>query len=491
TTMTFDPDYSYLAYYDADGNHNMSDEWTISNITVKKIAIGYTVTATVNYNGSSSVISYSGAIDMIDSRAPASVFNQIKSNLNLTLDGAYAVYDGNLYNSNTGSMYINLYDHAFNPETGGMIEDGFSLALQVFGKLFSDSSNATLDPGTYTVARNFSRYSWYPGTEIQYMGMTGLMGCYAKERNSVKYSDNYGYSYLSEGTIVIENMGDEVFKITVDAVTTLGHSVKGTFQGKVPVVDQSDDSKGSSISTLEDDVVLDIAKIKQGHLWNNGIKNGNQLFILDIGSPSGRDTELDNGGDIIRMEFVVPSGEKHLLPGTYTVMEEKWDSMYTPFKLAKGRFEGTSSGGTDLTGTRYMHFIEGRNYIMDQYAPAYYGTVGVSKNADGTYKFNIALVCDAYFHIDGEWEGPIELMYDPATGLDDITSDNNGLGIEFVNNSTLRVTGAETLAGATLYTSTGIAIPCTIDGDCINISTLPYGVYILNVNGKTIKFIKR
>lgn len=492
--MTYDPYYSYMTYYNAEGKG--AEEWLVEDVvSVTKDSDGaFTITVKVRNNSSSSTVTFKGSLAISDSATPSSAFTQIRENLDLNLTaGGYGIYDGNLYNSNTGSMYINLFEKAYEEESGKMLENGYALALQVFGKLFTDSKSSTLEPGTYTVATNFARGTWYPGREIEYMGMTGLMGSYVRCLNPDKYSDKYAYSYLSSGTIVIEDAGNQEFKITVDAVTTLGHTVKATFQGKVPTFDYSDGKGPSALSTLEDDVDLDLAKIKQAHAWNNGIKNGHQTFLVDIGSPSGRDKELDNGGDIMRIEFVVPSGERYLLPGTYTVMDEKWESCYAPYLLGKGYFVATGAGGSDLSGTRYMHFIEDRFYILGHYAPADRGTVGVTKNADGTYKFDIALMCDANFHIDGSWSGPVELMYNPEeiTGIDDITSDSEGVGIEFVDINTLRVTGVANLESAKLYDTKGTSMPCIMNGDCLDISVLPYGVYILNINNKTVKFIKK
>ncbi len=493
TAFTYDADYSYLQAYDVNGNET-SDYSLVGDIVVSKSAAGYKITANVSVGGTVQIITYDGALKFDDASASPTIFAQIKSDLDLKLNGALANYDGNLYNSNTGAMYINLYDGEFNPETGGMTGNGFSLALQVFGKLFNDSKNATLDPGTYTMARNFNRYTWYPGIEIEYMGMVGLMGSYAKERNDLKYGSDspLAYSYLSDGTIEIEDLGNSVFKITVDAVTVDGYTVKGVFEGTVPVNDKSDDnSKGSIISTLEDDVDLDLDQIPMAYIWNTGVVNDCQTFLVDVGSPAGRDNITE--GDIIRLEFVCPVGTQYVNDGTYTVMENKHESYYAPFTMGRGRFAATSGGGSDLTGTRYMHFIEGRNLIMDHYAPAAFGTTGVQKNADGTYTFNIALMCDAQFNINGSWTGPVTLMYDPSniSAIDCVEADPDAVRVEWLDRSTLLVSGVVSAENAVLYSATGVRMIVPVSGCLIDMSSLASGIYILNLNGKSIKIAKR
>ena len=146
---------------------------------------------------------------------------------------------------------------------------------------------------------------------------------------------------------------------------------------------------------------------------------------------------MDDGGDIIRLEFLLEEGEKYLKEGTYTVMDTKYEYSYAPFKMMKGYFNTN-----DLTGTRYMHFEEGRYYIMDHYAPVESGSVGVTCNPDGTYRFDIALMCDANFHIDGTWSGPVELMYNPeniTSGIDGIESDSLRLEIVYLDKDTLEL----------------------------------------------------
>lgn len=488
SAMTYDPDFSYLEYYDETGAVTETYDLT-GDLTVSKNADGaYVISVPVD----GGTITYTGLIMFDDGTMEPTVFTQIKKDLDLTLDGALAFYDGNLYESNTGSLYINLYDHEFNPETGGMTEDGFSLALQVFGRLFSDPKNAAPDPGTYTVGREFRRFTWYPGTELEYMGMVGLMGCYAKERNSTTYSDGFAYSYLSDGTIEIEDLGAGVFRITVDAVTTYGHTVKATFEGKVPVIDKSEGNSKSAISTLEEDVDLALEPIPVCRAFNGGVTNGCQTFIVDIGSPAGRDGITE--GDILRMEFVLPEGTQYLQGGTYTVMDEKWDSYYEPYKLGKGRFMSLSDGSTDLSGTRYMHFEEGRTLIMDHYAPADEGTVGVTKNADDTWTFNVALIDDAQFRITGSWTGPMELMYDPeyiVAGIADVSADQESVSFEWLDSNTLCLVGAGNASAAVVYNTQGAEIPVKVSGNLLSFSGVPAGIYIIKYNTQSIKIVKK
>lgn len=485
-SMTYSPEYSYMTYYNESGE--AQDFFDITgNIEVAKTADGYSITLSVD----GKPVTFSGSIDFDDGTVAPSIYNQIKKDLDFQCIGALCNYDGNLYESNTGAMYINLYEKNYNEETGGMIDEGYSVALLVYGKLFSDSKNATLDPGTYTIARNFKRYTFYPGMEIDYMGTTVVFGTYAKEFNTTRYADRFGYSYINDGTITIEDLGEGVYKILVDATTTYGHSVKVSYEGPIKVVDKSDDTGSTALSTLEDDVQLNLDQIPVARAYNSGKVNNQQTFLVDVGSPSGLDGITE--GDIMRMEFVLPDGTQRVQAGTYTVMEDKFDSFYQPFTLGRGRFVAATGGGTDLSGTRYQNFEAGRYLVMKDYAPAAAGTVGVTVNDDDTYTFDIHIVDDAQFRIDGSWTGPVKLMYNPdqIASISEITADNSAIGIKWLDDVTLLVTGIDNIDSAALYNVVGMSVRCDVEGNIIKLDGLGRGVYVLNVNGKSIKIVKK
>lgn len=486
---TYDPSYTYMAYYDADGNESGTFDST-GNIVVEDGLDGVIVKVGIkDGNGQTQTVTFTGSVELDNAKAELSVYDQIKKNLDLEFTGSWGVYDGNLYESNTGAMYVDLYDHSFDSETGGMTEPGYSVCLQMFGKLFKKDAVPYPDYGTYTVARNFNRGTFFPGMETDYAGTAVILGSYVKERIEVGGSVSYAYSYLTDGTIVVEDMGNSVFKITVDCVTSLGHTVKGTFEGKISLRDQRvEDPTGPAISTLDDDLELDLEQHKTCYVWNGGIINHCQTFLVDIGSPNGRGGNTE--GDIFRVELVLPEGTQYIQPGNFTVLTEKYDDFYQPYTAGKGRW-GT---GGDLTGTRYYHFIEGRYLVMDHHAPAVTGTIGVQQIGEN-YKFDIAVMCDANYHMDGTWTGPATLMYNPDGILAGISSvegdDNSELKTTWLSNDVLLVNGVNKIESAALYSMNGMMHRCEVDGLTVNTSNVAAGIYVLNINGKTIKIAKK
>lgn len=495
---TYDPNFTYLQYYE-DGQETVSYS-SVGDVLVENEAEGLKITVNVVKGTEVVPVTFTGVIELDDVKGPSSVYDQIKKNLDLEFTGSWSVYDGNLYDSNTGSMYYNLYENGYN-ENGGMTEDGISVALQMFGKMFKDSKDAAPDPGVYTMARNYKRYTYFPAMEVDYMGTTIVVGSYVKQRKTVDGKVGYSYSYISDGTITIEDEGNGIYTFTIDCVTTLGHTVKGKYTGKMPIIDISDDEgKGSSLSTLEDDVVLDLEQHKSCYVWNGGVVNGCQTFLVDVGSPSGRGGNTE--GDIMRLELVLPAGTQYIQDGNYTVMAEKYETYYQPYTLGRGRWVSSSGGGTDLSGTRYMHFEEGRYLIMDHYAPAASGNVGITKLSGTTktegdkdqYKIDIALMCDAQFHMDGSWSGPAELMYNPdgiTAAIDGIQNDAEEVSVKWLDNNTVLVIGAASAENAAVYNTAGVRMNCEIQGLTINMSGIEPGIYVLNINGKSIKLAKK
>lgn len=476
-------EYTMLFYYNSKGEQESGAYLTDEIIITHNGGNNYTLETSVSYNGQERKIHYTGPLTFTSDEVPATYYTQIRQNLDLTMDkGGVAFYHGNLYENNTGNIYINIFDCDFDTETGAMNEDGYSFALCVLGRLFGKGVPPHPLAGVYEGSRSLARGTWFPGMEIDYMGIPMLMGSYVRQ----KVNGSYRYSYLKTGTVEIEELGGNEFKIVVDAVSDLGFTVKGTFTGEITTRDDRV-SDPVSISTLINDVDLDLDKIPVARIYHNGIKYDHRSLVLDIGSPSGKDEELADGGDIIRMEFIVAPTEARLLEGTYTVMENKSGNYYAPYKLTKGYF----ANGGELVGTRYNHFKEGSYWVFDEYAPAESGTVGVIKNDDDTYTFNIDLTDDANFYIRGSWRGPVLYQYNPediVSSISTIGADGTAINVEFANNQ-LHVYGAENMP-VQVFNISGALVNATEGETTIDLSHLASGVYIVKVNNYTTKIIK-
>ncbi len=485
-SMTYTSDYSYLLYYNASGVE--SEGYAIQgNITVSKTEDDvYTIKAKATDGRE---LSYTGRLNFIDANNGSFVYPQIRADIETTFTGALGLYNGNLYQSKTGNMYINLFDCDFDPETGEMLATGHSLSLCAFARLFPNSKQAVVLPGTYKVARNFNVNTYFPGMEIDYNGTTIVFGSYVKRRKAMTGNGDvdYDFTYITNGTVTVTQDEQGLYHIDCNLVTADGFTFKAKAEGiEIPVIDVSDDAPVAIISNLDHDVDLDLDYIKTARVYKYTVTNGCQSFLLDIGSPSGKDGKE---GDIMRMEFLVKEGENHIHEGSYAVMDydHLYTNMYEPFRLVQGYFYNEG----DLSGTRYEHFQEGRYNVVDFHAPAVYGTVAVEKaDKAGNYKFVIDLIDDAGYYIKGEWTGPLELLYDTS----DIRHTNGGeqWRVGYLSPSMLSVDGAPADAPVTLYAPDGRAVMSQCGAENINISQLPQGVYLLKVaDSEPVKVMKK
>lgn len=497
--LYYDSELSFIASYDANGKKTNGDFDIDGDITVSKAestdpddaeAGAYTISLN-DENGTTYV--YEGELSFTNmASGSSSVYPQITTDLkNLQFNAGLAFYHGNLMESNTGNMILDLYTGEYDPATGGLTGKGIDFCINLYNRLFGDPSTATVIPGTYTVARNFHVNTFFPGMEINYMGVTMLMGTYVKRRTAVTgLESDYDYCYIADGTITITEGAEEgTFDIAIDCVTDRGHKVTGTAKGiRFTVYDESDHNTKDVDSNLTEDVDLKFDRVEKSRIYNGGEQNGVQVFTVDLGSPSGKDDpdyEIDGhkytrgDQDLLRMEFQCEKGSQYLQEGTYTLMDQGhlWTNLYAPFMLTRGYFDNL--GGR--TGTVYQHFMastpeDPHTWVVDKYATIYSGTVGVSKTDNNHYKFVIDLYDGNGFKVSGEFDKEMEYNYDPSA----ITTGINGIA-----------DNAASQSKAEVYTMDGQLIKTVNATPAASVSNLPGGVYIVKTNNKTIKIVKK
>lgn len=478
---TYSTEYSYVATYDADGNVASYADLK-GNLVITKnsdgdydISVG-TDGATYNYVGPVKFRSNDNAF----------VYDQI--NADVVVDESFKTglgnYEGNLFQSKTGNMYINLYNVDIDTETGAMNGPGFNIAISAFNTLFSDPKKATVRPGVYTMARNFKRETFYPGMEVTYMEMTIPFGSYVKQ---LKPDGNNYYAYITDGTITITQAEDGTYGFVFDCVTADGHTLTGSTSGVTFTInDLSDDKPVAVVSTLEEDHELDLDYVKKCYTYKFDDENGCGVFVAFIGMPSGIDgTE----GDLFRMEFLTEPGSDALPVGTYELMEENhlYYNLYAPYKLVQGYFNNDGA----LIGTRYLHYEEGRNCVMDQLAPIVSGSISVEQPEEGQVKFTIDTYDDAENRIYGTWQGSVSPS-NIITGISELqATGRKDICISQVSNNVWLLHGLENNDNVRVY-NTGGALVSSSKGAVLNTGNLVPGVYVVKAaDMKPIKIVKK
>ena len=498
-------DYSRFEHFDAKGNRDITADLT-GQVTVSADNDGvYTIKATaVGSDGNTYDLTYTGRLPFFDPTASYYVLRQIMEDReNETFKGGMGFYYGDiLQTSKGGEMMVQLYSDDFNDENGMQYDETTMICLDLIGRPFPNG-NPTLDPGTYSIKPYYEgvRGDAIAGREMTYMSQTMGIGCYLRDRSSSKYasSDPYAYAYLQSGDIVIEKT-DKGFRISLEnGVTTLGYKVSFVYEGGIsPFLDYSEDDRGTAKSTIVDDVDLKLDDLPLARLYNGGVVNGYQTYLFDVGSRSGMDEQRKYGGDIIRFHFVNRPGTPVVDAGEYTVMEEPYETYYMPGKLAQTHWVGTPGGGTDISGTCYIHFEEGRFLVMDHYAwfregnvkVAIDGTPGPGNYDKLTYTVDIDLTSDNNFYVSGSWTGPVTLMYDPdsLSAIGSVEADGSEAKLFAVGNGLYQV--SDYLGSVEVYNMMGSLCGTFNAAQTIDLSAAAPGMYIFKMGKTTVKVIK-
>lgn len=489
-------DYSIAQYYDANGNVTIEGT-LVEDVTIEVTDNIYKLTTTVNAtDGKTYNIVYNGRIPFIDPSQKTFAYRQLNEDRkDIEFTGGMGFYYGPFQSSKAGTMMIQLYDKPFDKETGRMDDNTQMICINILGRIFSDESKITIDPGTYPITKNSAqRGIACAARELDYMGTTIILGTFLQDRNDTKYgSDRSAYGYLESGDVVIESVPEGYHIYLKNGKTNMGYEITFDYTGEVsPILNESAESGETFLSTIEDDVALSISDITKAHLWNGGIINGCQTFLLDIGSPSGRDKERDKGGDIMRIEFVCENGATQPTPGNYTIMEEKFENYYAPGTLGQTKWVSSTGGGTDISGTRYMHFEKDRYYVMDHYAFINVGNVGLTISDDDeagypVYDVDINLMSDNGYYITGTWHGPVEDMRKPSA-IGSVATDGEEPLVASLGNGRYQVIN---YAGTVyVYSVSGMLCGSYESSSAIDLSTMPDGLYLLKTGNKTFKISK-
>ncbi|WP_462353538.1 hypothetical protein [Alistipes timonensis] len=155
---TYFSDYSFLSYYNADGQR--TDYQLVDAVTIERDEAGNaTVTATyLDADYGEHKLIYTGALKMANATLGV---NQPQLDRDITIEGAYAsgVYNGDIMDNGTGLTEITIYDQkAENNEPNGS-----AMKIALFAEKFTNPKvERRLIPGTYTGATTYKQFTWMP-----------------------------------------------------------------------------------------------------------------------------------------------------------------------------------------------------------------------------------------------------------------------------------------------------------------------------------------
>lgn len=140
--LYYNPELTYVENFDDKGNSDGGVD-IASDITVSKAENDGIVTYTLSFSDANGTqYSYVGEMVFTNMSAGSSdVYPQISTDINTTFHGGIGYYYGNLMDSKTGNMVLNLYDGEYDTQTGGMTGKG-----QTSSSTSTTVSLATLRP---------------------------------------------------------------------------------------------------------------------------------------------------------------------------------------------------------------------------------------------------------------------------------------------------------------------------------------------------------
>lgn len=492
-------DYSSCLFFDEQGNIKIQAAIT-GEVTVTPADDDmFTIKAkAIDASGNTYDVNYTGRLPFIDPSHKFSILRQImEDRLDEKFIGGLGFYYGkSLQTSKGGELMIQLYSADYGTEDGRQYDETTMICLDLVGRPFPNG-DIQIDPGTYPIVpiTEIERGKALSGREITYMTQTMGIGTYLRDRSSSKYAANdpYAYAYLASGDIVIEK-SDKGYKITLEnGVTDLGYKVSFSYDGPIgPIGDYSGDDDDPGISTITDDVNLELDDILVARSYYTGVHNGTHTYLVCIGSRSHKYPERTNGGDSMTLEFCNDLSSPIIAPGVYDMIEEKYETFYEPGKLVQSRWVDSAPSGTS-----YIDFEDGRYIVMKDLAWFLEGRVTVTKpNGDSEdlnkqiYTFDIDLTSDNGFFVKGTWTGPVELMYDPEglSAIGAVESDGSQAMVRALGNGLYQVSN---YIGEVSVYNVGGALCLTTDASRpVDLSAMPAGLYIFKMGQSSVKIIK-
>lgn len=479
---TINPVNSYVQRFS--GNLQSRYEIKSGSVTIGNSQTGgydvYTTDLVIAKSGEEYAVrySYNGEILLEDYKLVAPTQVGLKEDVvDMPYADAEGGYYGNLYGYGTANYMITLSTRGFSDDDTNTIP-GMMLVLNLFDELpKGDDKKIVITPGTYTVQTLMNAAV---GTMLYGLSMStssGQNSPFGTFFYQITPDGQQSVEYIDAGTVKISHDGDEdsdgVYKYTFEydfKSTAAGRSYKGTWVGEVPISDLSTDSNRLVLSTLEDDVYCDMAKIETGSLakvetlqstLNTDASPRKDLMTVwqlhleprDWTQEEKQKYDWDDrlevwcpDGDCMVLEFILPvdsNGEIAPRPNyeyVYTIqpncaiddpennmccseMGRPYDDLFHPetaaywgytsyswfpkeFEYCNARRGFTWAGW--FRGVWYYHLKDGAYFQMDENAPAVFGTIKVLRNGNiYTVVWDLLDDAESPNKIQGEWSGEI------------------------------------------------------------------------------------
>ena len=454
---TYYSSYSFLSYYNADGQR--TDYQLADAVKIERDETGNgTVTATyLDENYGEHKLIYTGNLKMANATLGV---NLPQLDRDITIEGVYAegVYSGDIADNGTGLTEITIYDQ----KAENNKPNGSAMKIAVFAEKFTNPKvDRRLIPGTYTGATTFKQFTWLPTVENNIMGMIYPIGTYAAYDDGTQ---NTPYAYAASGDIVIrQGSGKNNYTIEFELQSIAGYAIRGSYTGEVYLEDQSSDNEDDGTSSLTDDYELNFDYLTKYDINRAECYPQSEIYVRGLGTVPlstawaysdgreygfqhiviGRETyevteEYPIGGgwdgkgqgklvetDILGIDLLTKKGdEDKLATGVYQITAERYPGYFYPGVCVRGYncYYGTSmTFTTSAIGWGYPEGYYDPEYKVQnewlnvptygEFASIYSGSITVQKADGGDNWYTITVDGrDVLKHrITGTWTGPVYL----------------------------------------------------------------------------------
>lgn len=322
-------------------------------------------------------VRYRGEIEFTPGATTAVDFSQDQ---NIVFEGGQGRYFGNWFIPFADDITLQFYTGDFNDD--GSQKEGYWLYVDTYMPK-DESRDASWSPvvtdGVYSVERrssvtgqSYQAYTFIKGYELDLWGQKYNAGSYLLY---TALNGSLQRAYLVDGTMTVSDNGK---KFEFDFVAENGIKVKGSYDGKMTILNVCDNSSQQDIpDTLEEDVELDFIEESLVLDYNMGqtIAYGLNDHMLMITDPA------QESGDYLMIEIL--HKDNSLPDGTYTVNDKMED-----YACIKGRV----NFGGELIYSWYGNLdstdAEGYQTVL---APVYGGTVMITTLDSGERKLDFDL----------------------------------------------------------------------------------------------------
>lgn len=308
---------------------------------------------------------------------PGTEYPVLTEAINTTFVGADIKYLGiPAYSSPIDVYVIDLYDDP-TPLPNGTLDEGNVLRLELYTEhqgYYPGESNLKMPAGTYEMTDGYVPVAVGIGTGNLWDSGYGSFPYGSYVRHLDPTTEKVFYGFLGEGgSVTVEAADDGTYTITANLKTREGVEVKGTYTGKIEIMNEAQEPERQTQSRIYEDKVLDLTNTTSASVSFEGTSKNASTHFYSIFA---QDPVSRQG---FQLELLAPVGEIGAIAGTYKPSEVLIPLKMSPYTYIPGDIQ-LVSGGAAMIGT-WGYYETNEDGRAVAFAPALTGDIVVAQQA--------------------------------------------------------------------------------------------------------------